>query len=83
MLQNLFYILILILGFPSGLILAHYCKDEIKNWEKRFSAIVVISVILSVIISFINFNYKFPVIISLFFIAITSLTIIWKSLSIK
>jgi hypothetical protein len=82
MIQNLFYLLILILGFPSGLILAHYCKDEIKNWEKRFSLLTVISVILSIIISLFNFNYKFPIIISLFFIAITSLTIIWKSLSI-
>jgi len=82
MLTNLFYLVLLLLGFPTGLILARLCREEIKNWRKRLFIMIVVSLILAVIISFIPFNsftYKFPVIISLFFIIITCLTIIWKS----
>jgi len=82
MLQNLLYLLLLLAGFPAGLILAKLCKEEIKAWRKRLSVISIVSLILAVIASFIPFSfflYKLPVIISLFFIIITCLTIIWKS----
>jgi len=76
---NLLYIILLIAGFPVGLFLSKLCKEEIKNWRKRLSFILAISLFLSAIISFTNFEFKFPVIISLFFIIITCLTIVWKS----
>ncbi len=82
MIQNLFYLILLLLWFPTGLILARLCKEELKNWRKRLFIITIISLIIAVGVSFISFNsftYKFPVIISLFFIIITCLTIIWKS----
>ena len=82
MLQNLFYLLLLIAGFPIGLFLAKLCKDEIKAWKKRLFIIAIISLVFAVRISFISFSvylYKLPTIISLFFIIIVCLTIIWKS----
>jgi len=79
MIQILFYLLILLAGFPTGLILARLCKEELKNWKKRLFIISIIAFILIIVIVFIDFLYKLPVIISLFFIIILCLTIIWKS----
>ncbi|MEK6859904.1 MAG: hypothetical protein AABX54_03750 [Nanoarchaeota archaeon] len=79
MLTNLFYIIILILGFPIGILLAKMCKDEIKSWRKRLKIISAVCFFLGLIIVFIDFEYKIPVIVTLFFIIITNLTIVWKS----
>jgi len=82
MFENLIYIIILVIGFPAGLILAKMCKDEIKAWRKRLVIISVICLILAIGISFLPsviFLYKLPSIVALFFIIITSLTIVWKS----
>ena len=82
MLENLFYLLLLIAGFPTGILLAKLCSDEIKTWRKRLFIISILSLAVAVAISFIPlavFIYKFPTIISLFFIIITSLTIAWES----
>ena len=82
MLTNLIYIIILVLGFPAGLILAKMCKDEIRAWRKKLVMISFIFLILAVAVSFLPysiFEYKFPVIIALFFMIITNLTIVWKS----
>jgi len=66
-------------GFPAGLLLAKLCKDEIKKWRKRLFIMSGASLLLIVVVSFLNFEYKLPVIISLFFIIITCLTVVWKS----
>ena len=82
MLTNLLYLLLLIAGFPVGLFLAKLCKEEIKAWRKRLFIISIVCLLLSIIISFISITlyvYKLPTIVSLFFIIITCLTIIWKS----
>ena len=82
MLTNLYYLLLLLIGFPIGLLLTKLCKEEIKNWKKRLFIISVLSLILAVVISFVSFEiyaYKFPTIISLFFIIIVCWVIIWKS----
>lgn len=76
---NLFYLLLLLAGFPVGLLLAKLCKDEIKKWRKRLFIISAILLISIIVVSFLNFEYKFPVIISLFFVIIVCLTIVWKS----
>ena len=79
---NLLYLILLVLGFPAGIMLAKMCKDEMRLWKIRLVIISIISLFLAIIISFIPINlylYKFPTIIALFFIIITSLTIIWKS----
>ncbi len=79
MLTNLLYLILLLIGFPTGLLLAYLCKDELKVWKKRLFIMSCISLLLIVVVSFLNFEYKLPVIISLFFIIIVCLTIVWKS----
>jgi len=76
---NTLYIILLILGIPAGLFLSKLCKEEIKVWKNRLNIISVIALILAVLISFIDFQYKVPVIITLFFIIIVNLTINWKA----
>jgi len=81
MVINLLYLLLLFAGFPVGILLARLCKDEIKSWKKRLLIISIISIFLAIAVSFIPvsiYPYKFPAIISLFFITIVCLTIIWR-----
>jgi len=78
MLQNLLYLLLLIVGFPTGLFLAKLCKEEINNWRRRLFIFSVICLVGVVAVAFTNFLYKIPIIISLFFIIIVFLTINWK-----
>ncbi len=82
MLTNLFYLILLILGFPVGILLSKLCKDEIKNWRKRLMGICLIAFLAIIFMVFIPakfYPYKTPAIISLFFIIIICLIIIWKS----
>jgi len=77
--SNLLYALLLLAGFPTAWILAKLCNDEIKAWKKRFIIMAISSLIIAIIIFFTNFEYKLPVIMTLFFAIITLLTIIWKT----
>lgn len=74
----MFYLIIIVLGFPVGLILANLCKDEIKKWKKRLLWISGICLILAIITAFTNFQYKIPVVLTLLFIIITNLTVVWE-----
>lgn len=78
MLSNLLYLLVLIIGFPTGLLLAHLCMEEVKAWKKKLFIMSGISLLFIIIVSFLEFSYKFPVIISLFFVIIVCLTMGWK-----
>ena len=78
MLTNLFYLLILLMGVLAGYLISYLCKDEIKNWRRRLFFMVVIFLVLAIVILFIDFEYKLPVVISLFFIIIVFSTIIWR-----
>tara|TARA_Y100000310_G_C20504012_1_gene725480 strand:+ start:417 stop:656 length:240 start_codon:yes stop_codon:yes gene_type:complete len=77
--RTILYILILLAGFPVGFYLSKICKDEIKKWRGRLMGVSVISLALALGIAFISFEYKFPVIMGLFFTIITCLTIIYRS----
>ncbi len=79
MINTILYLILLVLGFPVGLLLAKFCKEEIKNWRKRLLITSIISFVLTLILSFLDFQYKIPVIVALFFIIITDLTVLWKS----
>jgi len=79
MIQNLLYVLILLAGFPIGWFLAKICKEEINNWRGRLFGIVVICFMLVIGVSFTNFLYKIPIIMSLFLTVIICLKIIWMS----
>ena len=82
MLTNLLYLILLASGFFAGLFLSRLCADEIKAWRNKLFIISVIALGLIVVISFIPFDiyqYKSPTIITLFFMIIINLTIIWES----
>ena len=79
MIQNTFYVLLLIMGFPVGLYLSKLCSDEIKKWRKELIGISIIALASAVAISFTSFEYILPTIMSLFFMIIVCLTIVWKS----
>ncbi len=79
MLENLLYVFLLVLGVPTGLILSSLCKEELKAWKKRLFVIVVACLITIILLILIEFSLKTPIIISLFFIIITNIVIIWKS----
>ncbi len=77
--QNLLYALILLAGFPAGYLLAWLCRDELRAGKKWFFWLAVVSLVGAVVLSFTSFAFKFPSILSLFFIIIISLMALWKS----
>jgi len=82
MISIIFYFIIIALAFPSGIVLAKLCKDEIKNWRKRLLLMSVISLIIAIIVYYFNFEileYKIPIIVGLFFIIINCIVIVWRS----
>jgi len=82
MLNNLFYLLILVFGFFVGIFLSKICRDEIIVWRKRLLIMSVISFVLIVVVFLIPshiYEYKLPTIITLFFIIVVDLTVVWKS----
>jgi len=74
--QIFLYSILIISGIFCGIYLSNECKDEIKKWKKRLLIIFFISLILIFIIFFSGLKYKIPLVFSLSFVAITSLTII-------
>jgi len=79
MIKEVFYIIVVLLGTVNGAILSKLCKDEIRKWRKRFFLIAIVSIILSIIIFFSQFDFKTPMIIALLFMALTSITIYLKA----
>jgi len=73
--QLLFEILVLILAFPAGYLLAYLCRDELVTGRKWFRLLALISGWVGVFFLFFNFTIAF----SLFFIAIVSLISYEKS----
>ena len=78
MIKELLYVFLLVIGFANGSLLVHLCKDEIKKWKTRFFIIAIITALASIGIYFTKIDYKMPVIITLLFMCITSLTIVFK-----
>lgn len=79
MIKEILYGSILVLGVPTGLILKYMCKEEIKSWIKRLKIMSIVCLFLGLLVIFMDFKYKIAVILSLLFIIITNLTIIWKA----
>ena len=76
----LIYIIIILLAIPTGLFLARLCEEELRDWKLRFKIIIIISFILSVGIYFSSLEYKTSIIVSLFSIIVTFLTLIKKTI---
>ena len=79
MLEVILSIVGLLLAFPAGYLLAWLCRDELIIGRKWFKIIIGLSLIFSVIVSFLNFKEKWAVILSLLFLAIISGVSLWKS----
>ena len=79
MLKIFLYVIILLLGVPVGLYLSYVCKEELKAWRKRFLILSIICLILIFLVSLMDFSYKIPSLLSLFFIIIVFLTIFYKA----
>ena len=81
LLSNLLYTIIILAGFPAGLILAGLCNEELKSWKKRLTILSLISLLISIAVYLTDFEFKIPIVITLFFIVIACLTIIWKGVN--
>ncbi len=75
MLKILLAILILILSFPSGYLLAYLCRDELIAGRKWFKLLALISFILAIVFLFFNLTIALACI----FISIVSLISLSKS----
>lgn len=78
MIKEVLYIIVIILGIPTGYLLAYLCKEEIGIWKKRLISIAAIAIVLGIIMFFINFQYKISVSVTMWFIAVFCLTIVFK-----
>jgi len=67
--QILLTILVLLLAFPAGYLLAYLCKDELVAGRKWFKLLALISTILAVIFVFFNVTIS----LTLIFISVVSL----------
>jgi NhaP-type Na+/H+ or K+/H+ antiporter len=74
-LEKWLIIIILILGFPIGYLLARLCRDELKEGRRYFRVLTIISSILGIIFLFLNLEIGF----SLVFISIVAYVSYFKS----
>jgi len=79
MIKEIVYVLIIFLAIPTAFILYGISSEEIKGWKKRLFIISIICFIAIIGLFLTGFEYKIPIIITLFFIIITNLTLIWRS----
>lgn len=79
MIQNLLAALTLLLVFPLGFLLAWLCKEELKQGRAYFKIMIGLCLLAAVVISFINFQEKLAVILSLFFVIILASVSLYKS----
>jgi len=73
------YIITLLLAMPFALLLAKFCRDELKDWKYRFKIISLVSTLSAIAIHFSNLEYKIPIIVGLLFIMVTLVTLIHKT----
>ena len=79
MIKEMLYLFILVVGFLFGNYIYSLCKEEVGAWKFRLKFISIISLILVIIMIFINFLYKTPIIITLGFIIVMNLTILSRN----
>lgn len=79
MVKEIVYMLIIFLAIPAAFILYGVSSEEIKSWRKRLFIISIICFIAIIGLAFTGFEYKIPIIITLFFIILTNLTLVWRS----
>jgi len=83
MIKEVLYVIVIILGIPTGYLLAYLCKEEVGVWRKRLTSIAIIAIVLGIIMFFINFQYKIPISVTMGFIAVFCLTIVFRKKRVK
>jgi len=78
MVKELIYLIIILFGIPVGLFLAKTCKEEIKAWNKRLKILIICCFLIGIFLFFVDFQYKIPIIITLSWMTITFLIIIFR-----
>lgn len=76
MLEGLFYLLILLIGIPVGLVLVKLCRDEVGSWRFRFKLMIGVCFGIIGVVAFSNFEFKIPVIVSLLFVVVVGLVVV-------
>jgi hypothetical protein len=74
------YATVLVIAVPTGLILAKICREEIKKWEKRLIAIMIIALVLAIVFLFVKTEIQIPLIITFTFIIITNISVLWRKM---
>jgi len=81
MIKEAGYLVIVLLGIPVGIFFGRLCKEEIVVWSGRLKWISIISFVIGIIVWFMNFEYRIPVVVTLLFVIVNNLTIVWRSKS--
>lgn len=76
MIIEVLIILLIVLAFPVGLLIAWMARDELKDGRKWFKVLIIISVILGIILLAIK---KYAEALTLLFIIIFTGISLWKS----
>jgi hypothetical protein len=80
MLTALLSVLVILLAFPIGYLLARATREELVQGRKSFLRLYLICIPLAIILAFLPIKeLKLPVILSLIFIAIVSFMSFWLS----
>jgi len=79
MIKEALYLLITLAAIPTGIILSSICKEEIQTWKRRFTYIIIISLVLIPVIYVADFQYKIPIIVTLIFTIITLMTVTYRT----
>lgn len=79
MIKEMLYVLIILLGIPTGLFLSNLCKEELESWKHRVSSMALFSFLLTLILYFTTFEYRVPVMVSLLFMVVTFVSIVVRS----
>lgn len=78
MLKEILYLILIVLGLPVGYFLGYICPEEIKAWRGRLILMSFISLVVGIFLFFFDVQYKIPIIVTLAFIIVTCMTIVFK-----
>lgn len=67
-----------LLGIPVGIFLAKLCNEEVKAWKFRLKMVAFVAFFLGIVMFFLDFEYKVPVIIGFGFMVVCCLSVVWR-----
>jgi len=79
MIKGVLYLLVVLMGIPSGLLLGRLCSDETDAWKKRLIWISILNLVLIFGFLMSGFEFKIPVVVGLCFSSVCFFTIVLKT----